>query len=284
MKFFSNISDKLFWVMIVIGFVFLFTIPSPVKSTKFIRLKKHVFPELKYPYSLPTLKFAFNDLEPYMDEQTVTIHYTKHHQGYVDKLNGILEKYPEWQHYLLEDLLANLNALPAELSKVVKAHGGGHFNHTLFWSLMCKKSLESENSGPFGIVLEKINKTFGSIDNFKKDFLDKALSVVGSGWVWLCVDGSGNLKTLATYNHETPFFCHPAVSAEACGGGWELDSGSIKKITPINQNSFPILILDVWEHAYYLKYQNKRADFVDAWWNLVDWKEVEAFYNKTALN
>jgi len=256
MKFFSNFSDKLFWLIIVIGFVFLFTIPSPVKSTKFIRLKKHVFPELKYPYALPTLKFAFNDLEPYMDEQTVTLHYTKHHQGYVDKLNGILEKYPEWQNYLLEDLLANLGALPVELSKVVKAHGGGHFNHTLFWSLMCKKSLESENSGPFGIVLEKINNRFGSVEDFKKDFLDKALSIVGSGWVWLCVDGSGNLKTVVTYNHETP----------------------------LGQKLFPILILDVWEHAYYLKYQNRRADFVNAWWNLVDWKEVEAFYNKTALN
>ncbi|MFH1254207.1 MAG: superoxide dismutase [bacterium] len=268
MKIFSNFSDKLFWLVIAMGFVFLFTIPSPEKNTKFKRLTKQIFPELKYPYVLPTLKFAFNDLEPYMDEQTVNIHYTKHHQGYVDKLNSILERYPEWQNYTLEDLLANLNALPEELSIVVKAHGGGHFNHTLFWTTLCKKSSVAEGSEPSGIILEKINSAFGSLENFKKDFLDKALSIVGSGWVWLCVDNSGELKTVATYNHETPLFCHP-----------ELDSGSIRKIPPTNQKLKPILILDVWEHAYYLKYQNKRAGFVDAWWNLIDWKEVEKIYN-----
>lgn len=244
--------------MIATGVVFWFKIPSPVKninfkSTKFKELTTHIFPELKYPFALPKLKFAYNGLEPYMDEQTVIIHYTKHHQGYVDKLNGILEKYPEWQNYPLEDLLANLNVLPEELSKIVQAHGGGHFNHTLFWSLMCKKDLATEGFGPSGIILEKINNTFGSVENFKKDFLDKALSIVGSGWVWLCVDDNGELKTVATYNHETP----------------------------LAQKQHPILVLDVWEHAYYLKYQNKRADFVAAWWNLVDWREVEAIYNKS---
>ncbi len=251
MKIFSNFSDKLFWLVIAVGFIFLFTIPSPEKNAKFKRLSKHVFPELTYPYSLPQLKFAFNDFEPFIDAQTVNIHYTKHHQGYVDKLNGILENYPEWQLYLLEDLIANLDALPEKLREVVKSHGGGHFNHTLFWATLCKKSSTPEGNSPFGIILEKINSAFGSFENFKKDFLEKALSIVGSGWVWLCVDKSGELKIFATYNHETPF----------------------------NQSLKPILILDVWEHAYYLKYQNKRADFVDAWWNLIDWKEVEKIYN-----
>lgn len=258
MKIFSNFANMVFWVGITAGVIFLFTIPSPARSTKFKNTKfkelsTHIFPELKYPYALPQLKFAFNDLEPYMDEQTVTIHYTKHHQGYVDKLNSCLENYPEWQNYPLEDLLANLKALPEELGKVIKSHGGGHFNHTLFWTTLCKKILEPENSGPSGIILEKINNTFGSLENLKKDFLDKALSIIGSGWVWLCIDSNGELKTIATYNHETP----------------------------LNFKMHPILLIDVWEHAYYLKYQNKRADFVAAWWNLVDWKEVEAIYNKS---
>ncbi len=251
MKIFSNFSDKLFWLVIAVGFIFLFTIPSSEKNAKFKRLSKHVFPELMYPYSLPQLKFVFNDLEPFTDAQTVNIHYTKHHQGYVDNLNSILEKYPEWQNYTLEDLLANLNALPEKLSIVIQANGGGHFNHTLFWRTLCKKGSEPEGAVPSGVILEKINGAFGSFERFKQDFLDKALSIVGSGWVWLCVDKSGEFKILATFNHEIPF------------------SQSLK----------PILILDVWEHAYYLKYQNKRADFVDAWWNLIDWKEVEKIYN-----
>ena len=125
-----------------------------------------------------------------------------------------------------------------------------HFNHTLFWKTLCKKSSSAAEAGPSGVILEKINSAFGSLENFKKDFLDTALGIVGSGWVWLCVDNFGELKTVATYNHETP----------------------------LNQKLKPILILDVWEHAYYLKYQNKRADFVNAWWNLIDWKEVEAIY------
>jgi Fe-Mn family superoxide dismutase len=248
MKFFSSFPNILFWLMILVGVIFLFTIPSPEKITKFRRLTHEIFPELKYPFTLPDLKFTYSGLEPYMDEQTVTIHYTKHHQAYVDNLNKGLEKYPEWQHYSLENLLANLNGLPVELSKVIKSHGGGHFNHTLFWSLLCKKDL---NAGPFGIVFEKINKEFGSAENLKQEISKQALSIIGSGWVWLCADDYGDLKLVATYNHETPDL----------------------------QKLHPILVLDVWEHAYYLKYKNMRADFVSAWWNLINWKQVETFYN-----
>ena len=244
MKFFSNISNGLFWLVIVAGVVFFFTIPSPQKTVKFKRLSKQLFVELKYPFELPPLKFAYNALEPHMDEQTLKIHHTKHHQGYVDNLNKAMEQYPEYQIYSLENLLANLNALPEALKNAVKSHGGGHFNHTLFWTLLCK---QVPNSGISDVILEKISKDFESFENFKQEFAKQAVSIIGSGWVWLCVDQNGKFKLVSSYNHETPY----------------------------TQNLYPILVLDVWEHSFYLQYLNDRAKYVDEWWKVVNWEDSD---------
>ena len=252
MKFISNISNYLFWMVIVAGFIFLFMIPTAKKSFTVKKLKKHIYDELKYPFELPNLKFDYKALEPYIDEATLKIHHTKHHQGYVDNLNKVMENFPEYQKYSLEELLANLSALPDDLKKAVESFGGGHFNHNLFWDELCIKDKTHLNNEPSELFLEAIIKAFQSFDNFKREFLKQALSIVGSGWVWLCIDKTGELKIVATYNHLTP---------------------DLFKMQPL-------LVLDVWEHAYYLKYQNKRAEFVEAWWNIIDWKFVERLYFK----
>lgn len=254
MKLISNISNGLFWVVVIAGFIFLFTIPTSKKSFTIKKDKKQIYAELKYPFELPKLKFAYNALEPYIDEETLKIHHTKHHQGYIDNLNKIMEEFPGYQKYSLEELLVNLNALPDGLKKAVKSFGGGHFNHTLFWDELCSKT--NLNSGPSELLLEKINKSFKSFENFKQEFLKQALSIIGSGWVWLCVDKAGELAIVSTYNHVTPY----AFKMQ------------------------PVLLLDVWEHAYYLKYQNRRAEFVQAWWNIIDWKFVERLYFKFMQN
>lgn len=261
MRFIANVSNGFFWLVIVSGLVFLFTIPSPNQNGKIKKLQKQLYQELKYPFELPKLKFEYNVLEPYIDEQTLKIHHTRHHQGYVDNLNKAMEEYPEYQAFTLEELLANLNFLPVPLRQAVKSHGGGHFNHSLFWDVLCGK--KAENGLPAGIInvptdilLDRINISFQSLEKFKQEFLKKALSIIGSGWVWLCADKKGDLIIIATYNHETP------------------------QMTKYQ----PILILDVWEHAYYLKYQNKRADFVNTWWNVVDWKMAEKLYFKAIQN
>ncbi len=250
MKFISNISNLLFWFCIIAGLIFLFAIPTSKKVFKIKKIKKQVYDDLKYPFELPKLKFAYNALEPYIDEKTLGIHHTKHHQGYIDGLNKVMSNFPEYQKYSLEELLFNLNALPDGLREAVKSFGGGHFNHALFWDMLCGKN--NLNNEPSELLLEKINKTFKSFEDFKQDFLKQALSIIGSGWVWLCVDKFGELVIVSTYNHETPY----ALKMQ------------------------PILLLDVWEHAYYLKYQNRRAEFVAAWWNIIDWKFVERLYFK----
>jgi Fe-Mn family superoxide dismutase len=250
MKLISNISNWLFWVFIIVGFIFVFTIPTSKKVFNIKKIKKQIYDDLKYPFELPKLKFDYKALESYIDEKTLNIHHTKHHQGYIDSLNKVMEAFPEYQKYSLEELLSNLNALPEALSKAVKSFGGGHFNHNFFWDALSSKP--NLNNEPSELLLEKINKTFKSFEGFKQDFLKQALSIVGSGWVWLCVDQAGELVIIPTYNHETPY----ALKMQ------------------------PILLLDVWEHAYYLKYQNRRAEFVAAWWNLIDWKFVERIYFK----
>lgn len=254
MRLIANISNGLFWMFILAGIIFLFVIPTSNKNSTIKKMKKQIYVDLKYPFELPKLKFAYNALEPYMDEKTLKIHYTKHHQSYIENLNKMMENFPEYQKHSLEELLANLNALPGDLKKTVKNFGGGHFNHIFFWDTICGRS--DLKNAPSELLLENINKTFGSFEEFKKKFLNKALSIVGSGWVWLCVDKIGDFKIISTYNHETPY---------------------ILKMQPI-------LVLDVWEHAYYLKYQNKRAEFVEAWWNIIDWKFVERLYFKSMQN
>jgi len=195
---------------------------------------KHVLPQLIYKY---------NALEPYIDSKTMEIHYTKHHQAYIDKLNAALEKYPQLQKKSVEDLIKDLNAIPEDIRTAVRNHGGGHANHSLFWELL-KKGVKLE-----GEIAKSIDKEFGSFDDFKKKFSDVALGRFGSGWAWLVIN-KGKLEVYSTANQDSPLM----------------------------EGKIPILGLDVWEHAYYLRYMNKRADYVNAFWNVVNWEKANKLY------
>lgn len=197
-------------------------------------------------FELPELPYAYDALEPHIDKETMNIHHTKHHNGYVTKLNGALEGHSDLQDKSLEDLLANLNDLPTDIQGAVRNNGGGHANHSLFWTVM------SPNGGgePTGELADKINATFGSFDKFKEEFANAAATRFGSGWAWL-VANNGNLEITSTPNQDTPLM----------------------------EGKTPILGLDVWEHAYYLNYQNKRPDYISAFWNVVNWEEVSKRLN-----
>lgn len=195
-------------------------------------------------HQLPNLPYAYDALEPYIDAQTMIIHHTKHHQAYIDNLNGALAKHPEIE-LNLEGFLKNLDNVPADIRNVVRNNGGGVYNHNLFWTVLAP----ARGQAPSNELLTAIAKAFGSFDNFKADFETAAKTRFGSGWAWLIVDAEKNLKVVSTPNQDTP-----------------LNEGT------------PILNLDVWEHAYYLKYQNRRPEYVGNFWNVVNWKEVERLY------
>ncbi len=197
-------------------------------------------------HELPTLPYPYDALEPYIDARTMEIHHTKHHQGYVNKLNAALEKYPDLQNVPLEDLLRNIASVPEDIRTAVRNNGGGHANHSLFWTVM------GPNGGgaPTGELAAAINEAFGSFEAFKEAFSTAAATRFGSGWAWLVVDAFGNLKVYSTPNQDSPYM----------------------------DGFTPILGLDVWEHAYYLKYQNRRPEYIQNWWNVVNWAEVARRY------
>jgi Fe-Mn family superoxide dismutase len=197
-------------------------------------------------YTLPKLEYAYNALEPFIDARTMEIHYTKHHQAYITNLNAALEKHPEL-NLSLHEMLSDLNKVPQDIRGAVQNNGGGHFNHSFFWTLL------KVNNGatPQGKLLEAIMKAFGSFDAFKEAFSNAAKTRFGSGWGWLIVTKDKSLKVLSTPIQDTP-----------------LSEGT------------PILGLDVWEHAYYLNYQNRRPDYVSAFFQVIDWHVVEALYKK----
>lgn len=195
-------------------------------------------------HELPKLPYAYSALEPYIDAQTMEIHYSKHHQAYVDKLNAALEKYPELQEKSIRELIENLDAIPEDIRAAVRNNGGGHLNHSMFWSLM-----KNDSQKPEGEVLEAINKKFGSMEEFKTQFANAAATRFGSGWAWLVVK-NGELEVMSTANQDNP----------------------------VSEGYEPILGLDVWEHAYYLKYQNKRPDYIENWFNVINWEQVSKFY------
>lgn len=197
-------------------------------------------------FQLPDLAYTYDALEPHIDARTMEIHHTKHHAGYVSKLNAALEGHNDLQGKSLEELLADLNAIPESIRTAVRNNGGGHSNHSLFWRIM------SPDGGgePSGALKDAIDAGFGSFDAFKDLFFKTAATRFGSGWAWLVKKSDGGLDVLSTANQDTP----------------------------ISSGLTPILGLDVWEHAYYLKYQNRRPDYISAWWNVVHWGEVDLLY------
>ena len=193
-------------------------------------------------HTLPPLPYDFGALEPHIDARTMEIHHGKHHGTYVNNLNAALEKAPQLQDRSLDDLLRDLNSVPENIRTTVRNNGGGHWNHTMFWRIM------APNSGgePGGALADAINDVFGGFAKFKEQFTAAALGRFGSGWAWLVSDSHGRLSVESTPNQDTP----------------------------IMEGRTPVMGIDVWEHAYYLKYQNRRADYVNAWWNVVNWPEV----------
>ncbi len=200
-------------------------------------------------HELPKLGYAYDTLEPHIDAKTMEIHHTKHHQAYIDKLNAALEKYPELQKKKVEELLKDLNKIPGDIRSAVINHGGGHFNHTFFWSIL-KKDVALK-----GKLADAIKHKWGSFDKFKDEFSAAAMNRFGSGWAWLVADSSGQLSVISTANQDSP----------------------------ISSNLKPIIGLDVWEHAYYLNYQNKRNEYINAFFRIVDWTQAEKYY-EAAIN
>lgn len=192
-------------------------------------------------FTLPDLPYDYSSLEPFIDTQTMQIHHDKHHAAYVKNLNDALTGHDELLNMPIEELLQNLDKVPEDIRTKVKNNGGGHFNHSFFWTIL----KVNQGKGPEGQLLELINSSFDSFDAFKEQFSKSALGVFGSGWAWVIKEGD-KLKIMTTPNQDSP-----------------ISSG-------IN----PILGLDVWEHSYYLKYQNRRAEYIEAFWNVLDWEEV----------
>ena len=199
-------------------------------------------------HELPALPYEFSDLEPHIDARTMEIHHGKHHNAYVTNLNAALEGHPELQDKSIEELLKDLGAVPSDIRGAVQNNGGGHYNHTLFWP-----SMSADGGGiPSGDLAAAIDSTFNDFESFKAEFSAAAATRFGSGWAWLSIDTNNNLIVSSTANQDNP----------------------------ISEGLSPILGLDVWEHAYYLNYQNLRPDYISAWWNIVNWDKVSERFGK----
>ena len=196
------------------------------------------------PFTLPPLDYAYDALEPHIDARTMELHHTKHHQAYIDNANRALAEFPECQKKTAEELLKDLEAVPEKIRLAVRNNVGGHVNHTLFWRVIAPHG----GRAPAGPLAAAIDQTFGSFDAFKTRLTDVAMKRFGSGWAWLSVKPGGALEVHSTANQDSP----------------------------LSEGLTPVLGLDVWEHAYYLKYQNRRPDYVDVFWNVVAWRQVEA--------
>jgi superoxide dismutase, Fe-Mn family len=192
-------------------------------------------------HEVPELPYAYNALEPHIDEQTMRVHHDKHHAAYVNNLNAALEKAPELKQKSVDDLVRGINSVPEEIRTAVRNNGGGHVNHTMFWEIMGP----GKGGAPTGKVGDAITSSFGSFDTFKEQFAKAGVGRFGSGWAWL-IDAGGKLAIESSANQDSPLM----------------------------EGKKAILGLDVWEHAYYLKYQNRRPDYITAWWNVVNWDEV----------
>ncbi len=200
------------------------------------------------PYELPPLPYPYDALEPYIDARTMEIHHTGHHGAYVRNLNAALEKHPELPAMPIEELLRRINEVPEDIRTAVRNNGGGHANHTIFWQIM------GPNAGgePKGELADAIAQTFGSFQQFKEQFSAAAAGVFGSGWAWLVLDQAGKLQIITRPNQDSPYM----------------------------DNLYPVMGIDVWEHAYYLKYQNRRPEYIANWWNVVNWDAVAQRYRE----
>jgi Fe-Mn family superoxide dismutase len=199
-------------------------------------------------FEVPPLPYDYAALEPHIDEQTMHLHHDKHHAAYVNNLNAALENQPQLASWSVEDLMRRINEVPESIRTTVRNNGGGHINHSMFWRIM------KPNGGgaPTGALAQAINGTFSSFDAFKAQFNDAGVKRFGSGWAWLLMDGSGKLQVTSSANQDSPLM----------------------------DGQFPIMGNDVWEHAYYLKYQNRRPDYLAAWWNVVNWDEIAQRYEQ----
>lgn len=197
-------------------------------------------------YNLPELPYGYDALNEYIDAQTMEIHHTKHHQGYINKLNDAISSFEG--NFDLVEALSDLSSVPENMRASVQNNGGGHYNHSLFWGVMAPDG----GGQPEGELMDKINSDLGGFESFKEQFETAAKSRFGSGWAWLCKDANGALSVISTPNQDNP----------------------------LSQGLVPLLGLDVWEHAYYLKYQNRRPDYIQAWWNVVNWNQVNENYNQ----
>ena len=200
---------------------------------------------MAYPFKLPELPYPYDALEPHIDARTMEIHHTKHHAAYTNNLNAALEKHPDLQKREAEDLLRDINSVPEDIRTAVRNNGGGFVNHNMFWQIMAPGGKSSMSSA----LTQDIEQAFGSVDAFKDAFSKAAAGRFGSGWAWLVVNG-GKVQVISTANQDSPLM----------------------------DGQKPILGLDVWEHAYYLKYQNRRPDYIQAWWNVVNWEEVSRLH------
>ena len=198
-------------------------------------------------HELPNLPYEYDELEPHLDAKTMEIHHTKHHQGYVDKLNAALEGHDELKSKNIRKLLTEIQEVPEDIKQAVINNGGGHANHSLFWEVM-----SPQGGNPVGEILEAINSKWGDFGTFKEEFKKAALTRFGSGWAWLVVNKNGELEVMSTANQDSPLMT----------------------------GNKPILGLDVWEHAYYLNYQNKRPDYVDAFFNVINWTQVNYLFKE----
>ncbi|WP_052953908.1 superoxide dismutase [Clostridium sp. C8] len=198
-------------------------------------------------FELRPLPYAYDALEPYIDKETMTIHHDKHQKAYVDNLNKAIAKYPELYSKGLEGILRDLDSVPDDIRETVRNNAGGVYNHEFFWTIMSPK----KDQTPKGDLLDAINRDFESYDNFKNQFKEAALNRFGSGWAWLVSNSDGKLSIISTPNQDSP----------------------------ISTGLIPIIGIDVWEHAYYLKYQNRRSEYIDNWWNVVNWEQAENNYN-----
>ena len=236
------------------------------------------------PFILPALPYAFDALEPHVDARTMEIHHDKHHAAYVMNLNKAVAEWPDFQTKLsvpsVEVLLKDLNSAPEKIRNAVRNNGGGHYNHSLFWQMMSK----SGGGEPKAELAKAIETQFGSFNSFKDQFTKAALGQFGSGWAWLTIGSSDKfLKIIPTANQDSPLSIHdPQRNSHYTDAS--LNGGTTLKDSLPNHllNQIPLLGLDVWEHAYYLKYQNKRADYIAAWWNVVNWDFVADRYAKFA--